>query len=72
MCELLSIVPHGAKFGGQKNELRELFVKEQKERAKQTEIKTPENKETFEMNFNIEQMVNEMVSKALASPPVEL
>ena len=68
MCELLSVVSYGTKFGWKKNELCELFQKEQQERTKNQEMSTPVNKNTFQININIEEMLKE----ALTSPPVEL
>jgi hypothetical protein len=68
MCELLSDVPHGTDVVGRKQHLGELFIKEQEERQRQMEQKTPENKETYTINIDIEEMVKE----ALTCPLVEL
>ena len=44
-----------------KDELRDLFRKEQRAKANKANITTPDNKDTFENNLHI----NEMIKKAL-------
>jgi hypothetical protein len=51
-----------------KDELRDLFRKEQREKANKTNKTTPDNKDTFDINLHI----NEMIKKALTCLPVTI
>jgi hypothetical protein len=52
-----------------KEQMSKMFIEEQKERAKMQETRTPESsKESYNININIEQLLNE----ALTSPLMEL
>jgi hypothetical protein len=51
-----------------KEQMSKLFIKEQQDRAKMQESRTPESVRTYDININIEELLNE----ALTSPPIEI